>query len=52
MERFCELSIEYRPTAVYNFGSVLINAVKEACDRRGFDPHDVFSSYRGGDVRG
>ncbi len=47
MERFCELSIEYRPTAVYNFGSVLINAVKDVCDRRGFDPHDVFSSYRG-----
>jgi len=47
MERFCELSIEYRPTAVYNFGSVLINAVKDACDRRGFDPRDVFSSYRG-----
>jgi phenylacetate-CoA ligase len=47
MERFCELSLEYRPTAVYNFGSVLINAVKDACDRRGFDPHDVFSSYRG-----
>jgi phenylacetate-CoA ligase len=47
MERFCELSIEYRPTAVYNFGSVLINAVKDVCDRRGFDPRDVFSSYRG-----
>jgi phenylacetate-CoA ligase len=47
MERFCELSLRYRPTAVYNFGSVLINAVKEACDRRGFDPHDVFSSYKG-----
>ena len=47
MERFCELSLEYRPTAVYNFGSVLINAVKDVCDRRGFDPHDVFSSYKG-----
>ncbi len=47
MERFCELSLEYRPTAVYNFGSVLINAVKEVCDRRGFDPNDVFSSYKG-----
>jgi phenylacetate-CoA ligase len=47
MERFCELSLEYRPTAVYNFGSVLINAVKDACDRRGFDPHEVFSSYKG-----
>jgi phenylacetate-CoA ligase len=47
MERFCELSLEFRPTAVYNFGSVLINAVKHACDRRGFDPHDVFASYKG-----
>ncbi len=47
MERFCELSLHYRPTAVYNFGSVLINGVKEACERRGFDPRDVFSSYRG-----
>jgi len=47
MERFCELSLEYRPTAVYNFGSILINAVKEACARRGFDPHDVFASYKG-----
>ena len=33
--------------AVYNFGSVLINAVQDVCDRRGFDPHDVFSSYKG-----
>ena len=47
MERFCELSRQYRPTAVYNFGSVLINAVKDVCDRRGFDPRDVFSSYVG-----
>jgi phenylacetate-CoA ligase len=47
MERFCELSLEYRPTAVYNFGSLLINAVKDACDRRGFSPHDVFASYKG-----
>jgi phenylacetate-CoA ligase len=47
MERFCELSLRYRPTAVYNFGSVLINAVNEVCERRGFDPRDVFSSYVG-----
>jgi phenylacetate-CoA ligase len=47
MERFCELSLELRPTAVYNFGSILINAVKDVCDRRGFDPHDVFASYKG-----
>ena len=38
---------QYRPTALYNFGSVLINAVKDVCDRRGFDPRDVFSSYKG-----
>jgi phenylacetate-CoA ligase len=47
MTRFCELSLEFRPTAVYNFGSLLINAVKEACDRGGFDPRDVFSSFKG-----
>ncbi|HEX5614415.1 MAG TPA: phenylacetate--CoA ligase family protein [Acidimicrobiia bacterium] len=47
MERFCEASLEYRPTGLYNFGSALIRAVADACDRRGFDPVDVFSSYRG-----
>ena len=47
MERFCELSLAYRPTGLYNFGSVLINAVREVCERRGFDPRDVFSSYKG-----
>jgi len=52
MERFCELSLQYRPTAVYNFGSVLINAVQEACNRRGFDPSDVFSSYKGVTIAG
>jgi phenylacetate-CoA ligase len=46
------LSLEYRPTAVYNFGSVLINAVKEACDRRGFEPRDVFASYKGVTIAG
>jgi phenylacetate-CoA ligase len=47
MERFCELSLRYRPTGLYNFGSVLINAVRDACERRGFDPRDVFASYKG-----
>ena len=47
MERFCELSIEYRPTAVYNFGSVADQRGEGRGDRRGFDPRDVFSSYRG-----
>ena len=35
------------PTGLYNFGSVLINAVREVCERRGFDPRDVFASYKG-----
>jgi phenylacetate-CoA ligase len=47
MERFCELSVRYRPTGLYNFGSLLINAVRDVCDARGFDPSDVFSSYKG-----
>jgi phenylacetate-CoA ligase len=47
MERLCELSLEYRPTGLYNFGATLIRAVAAACERRGFDPAEVFSSYRG-----
>jgi phenylacetate-CoA ligase len=47
MERFCELSLEHRPAALYNFGGVLMHAVHDACERRGFDPRDVFSSYKG-----
>jgi phenylacetate-CoA ligase len=47
MERFCELSLRYRPTGLYNFGSVLIHAVRDACERTGHDPADVFASYRG-----
>lgn len=42
MPRFCDLSRRYRPTALYNFGSALINAVRDVCD----DPRDVFSSYK------
>ncbi|MGH8978682.1 MAG: phenylacetate--CoA ligase family protein [Acidimicrobiia bacterium] len=47
MERFCDLSLRYRPTGCYNFGSVLINAVADACARRDLDPADVFASYKG-----
>jgi phenylacetate-CoA ligase len=47
MQRFCELSLRYRPTGCYNFGSVLINAVRDVCERRGLDPKDVFASYHG-----
>ncbi|GIU87008.1 MAG: phenylacetate--CoA ligase [Acidimicrobiia bacterium] len=46
MPRLCELSLRYRPRALYNFGSVLVHAVRDACERRGLDPADVFSSYR------
>jgi phenylacetate-CoA ligase len=47
MERFCELSLRYRPTGLYNFGSILINEVRDVCARRGIDPADVFASYKG-----
>jgi len=47
IERLCELSLRYRPTGLYNFGSVLINEVRAVCERRGFDPRDVFASYKG-----
>ena len=47
MERFCDLSLRYRPTGLYNFGSVLINAVRDVCARRDLDPADVFASYKG-----
>ncbi len=47
MDRFCDLSLRYRPTGLYNFGSVLINAVREVCERRNLDPADVFASYKG-----
>jgi phenylacetate-CoA ligase len=46
MERFCELSLQLRPTALYNFSGILMHAVREVCERRGFDPRDVFASYR------
>lgn len=46
MRRLCRLSLRYRPTALYNFGSVLIEAVREACEASGFDPRDVFASYK------
>jgi phenylacetate-CoA ligase len=46
MLRFCELSLRYRPTALYNLSSVIVLAMADACERGGFDPIDVFSSYR------
>jgi phenylacetate-CoA ligase len=47
MARLCELSLRYRPSALYNFGSVLIHAVRDACESGRIDPADVFSSYKG-----
>jgi phenylacetate-CoA ligase len=45
--RLLELSVEYRPTILYNFGSTLMAATPAAADRVGIDPKDAFSSYRG-----
>jgi phenylacetate-CoA ligase len=47
MPRFCDASLEFRPTGLYNFGSALIHAVAEVCEVRRIDPADVFASYRG-----
>ena len=46
MIRFCELSLRYRPTGLYNLSSVIVLAMADACERGGYDPTDVFSSYR------
>jgi phenylacetate-CoA ligase len=46
MIRFCELSLEYRPTGLYSLSSMIVLAIADACERGGFDPKDVFSSYR------
>ncbi len=46
MTRFCELSLQYRPTGLYNLSSVIVLAMADACERGGYDPVDVFASYR------
>jgi phenylacetate-CoA ligase len=46
MLRFCELSLRYRPTGLYNLSSVIVLAMADACERGGYDPADVFASYR------
>jgi phenylacetate-CoA ligase len=46
MGRLCELSLEYRPTGLYSLSSMIVLAMAEACEAGGFDPTDVFSSYR------
>ena len=47
IERLLRASLEYRPTALYNFGGTMINATAEIAERTGIDPRDAFSSYRG-----
>ena len=46
LERLLRLSIRYRPTALYNFGGTMINAVADVAAACGIDPRDAFSSYR------
>jgi phenylacetate-CoA ligase len=46
MLRFCELSLRYRPTCLYNLSSVIVLAMADACERGGYDATDVFASYR------
>jgi phenylacetate-CoA ligase len=45
--RLLRLSIEYRPTILYNFGSTLMAATPAVAERVGIDPKDAFSSYLG-----
>jgi phenylacetate-CoA ligase len=47
VERLLRASIEYRPTALYNFGGTMFNATADIAARTGIDVADAFSSYRG-----
>lgn len=47
IERMLRLSLEYRPTAMYNFGGTMILATQDIAERAGIDPRDAFSSYKG-----
>jgi len=42
IERLLRLSIEYRPTAMYNFGGTMIRATADIAERIGIDPRDAF----------
>src|SRR5262245_10394737 len=44
LPRLCELSLRYRPTALYNAGNTTIHALADL-ERAGIDVADVFSSY-------
>jgi phenylacetate-CoA ligase len=47
IERLLRLSIEYAPTAMYNFGGTMILATDQIAARAGIDPREAFASYRG-----
>jgi phenylacetate-CoA ligase len=47
IERLLRLSIEYAPTAMYNFGGTMILATEQIAARTGIDPREAFASYRG-----
>lgn len=47
LSRFVKLSLELRPTGLYNFSNVLISELAAVCDRMGVSPKDVMSSYHG-----
>jgi phenylacetate-CoA ligase len=45
--RMLRLSIEHRPTAMYNFGGTMILATADIAAAAGIDPRDAFASYKG-----
>jgi phenylacetate-CoA ligase len=47
LPRFMRLSLELRPTGLYNLSNVLISEIARISKTIGIDPSDVFSSYRG-----
>ncbi len=47
LRRFVELSLELRPTNLYNFSNVLISELARVCEDMKVDPREVMSSYHG-----
>ena len=47
LPRFVELSLEYRPTCLYNFSNVLIAELARVCKAMAVDPREVMASYHG-----
>jgi len=47
LPRFVELSLELRPTCLYNFSNVLISELGRVCKEMSVDPREVMASYHG-----